>query len=161
MKCHMIIKWVSMILTLLNQIWYLLALGVVLFLTQSWIFGVSNFLLIASKHTSKICLLQWWSIPSFLHLFYILERIQHHKALVPTAISEEYVIDLIPYDLNQEVVTDSWSLKWIFLLLVYQTHTMIWELFETLSILAKKSLFYQLPCHTLERMENLEYLMEE
>ena len=65
----MIIKWVSMILTLLNQIWYLLALRVVLFLTQSWIFGVSNFLLIASKHISKICLLQWWSIPSFTTCF--------------------------------------------------------------------------------------------
>ena len=58
-----------MILTLLNQIWYLLALGVVLFLTQSWIYGVSNSLLIAFKHTSKICLLQWWSIPSFTTCF--------------------------------------------------------------------------------------------
>ena len=58
-----------MILTLLNQIWYLLELGVVLFLTQSSIYGVSNSLLIASKHTSKICLLQWWSIPSFTTCF--------------------------------------------------------------------------------------------
>ena len=58
-----------MILTLLNQIWYLLALGVVLFLTQSSIYGVSNSLLIASKRTSKICLLPWWSIPSFTTCF--------------------------------------------------------------------------------------------
>ena len=40
-----------------------------MFITQSWIYGVSNSTLISSKHTSKICLLWWWLIPSFTTCF--------------------------------------------------------------------------------------------